>query len=343
MPAKWKIKEVEELTKKLDSSPVVAVAKIKGLPSKQMQQIRNKLFGQAEIRVSKNRLIKRAFDKSKTQGLKELSEKVSGPSALIFSDSNPFKLYQMFVSNRVKAPAKAGDIAPEDIVVPAGDTPFKPGPIIGDLQQVGIKAKIQGPIIAVVEDSKVIKAGEEFSAKLANVLTQLDILPMEIGVDIQVALEDGMVYDSDILDIDRDKTIADLMAGHQNALNLSVEAGIYNDKSVPLMIMKAASGARNLAIEAEIYNKETVDYFLAKADSQARGLAASASYEPGSPAKPSEETEEVSEAPKEDAKESSIEEASAEHAESEPSSEGQTLEGEATEEQSNSEEKDSSQ
>jgi large subunit ribosomal protein L10 len=208
MPAKWKFKEVEELTKLVKESPVVAIANIEGLPSKQMQEIRAKLHGLVTMKVVKNRLAKMAFEKAGIKGIKELEERIDGQTALIFSDENPFKLFQRFKASRVNAPAKAGQKAPTDIVVPAGDTPFKPGPIIADLQGVGIKAKIQGPIIVVQQDSPVIKEGDAFSSQLASVLAQMDIKPMVIGVNIRAALEKGTIYGSDVLDVSAEDTIA---------------------------------------------------------------------------------------------------------------------------------------
>ncbi len=256
MPAKWKYKEVEDLVKKLNTTPVIAVAGIKGLPSKQLAQIRKKLHGQVQIKVVKNTLINRAFEKAKTPGLKELETNVVGPTALIFSKENPFRLYQTFAASRVHASAKAGDVAPFDIIVPAGNTPFKPGPIIGDLQAVGIKAKIQGPAIAVIEDSPVIKKGEKFSAKLASVLSQMEITPMELGIDIRAALENGMVYAADVLGISKEKVIADMVVAYNNAINLAVEAGIYNKETTPIMVEKAAREAKAVAVEAKIYTEE---------------------------------------------------------------------------------------
>jgi len=307
MPAKWKVKEVEELTKLVKESPVIAVASVTGLPSKQMQEIRRNLKGQLEMKVVKNRLAKMAFENAGVKGIKELEEKIDGPTALIFSKEDPFKLYQKFVASRVNAPAKPGQIAPADIVVPAGDTSFKPGPIIGDLQGAGIKAKIQGPIIVVMQDSPVIKEGEEFSAQVANVLTQLEIFPMDIGINITSVLENGTVYGSDVLNIDKDATLGQLATAYQNALNLSVEVGYPTADSVKLMIAKAANNAKNLAIDAEIYNGETVDYFLSKAEREAKGLAGAASYTPGAAAEAPKE-----EAPAEEKKEEAKEEAPAE-------------------------------
>jgi len=291
-----------------------------------------------------------AFEKSAKKGLKELEERIDGPTALIFAKENPFKLFQKFYANRVKAPAKAGQKAPYDIVVPAGDTPFKPGPIIADLQGVGIKAKIQGPIIAVIADSPVIKKDEEFSAQLASVLAQMEIFPMEIGLDIKAALEDGTVYSADVLHIDADKTLSELLTAHQNAVNLAVEAGVYNKESVGLMISNAANSARNLALEAEIYNEETVDYFLSKGDREAKGLAAAASYVPGAASKAEEKkeekkeeaveeekaeekpAEEAKEAPKEEAKEEAPAEESKEEVPAEEAKEEKPAEEEKKEE-----------
>lgn len=252
MPAKWKVKEVEELAKKLKDSPVVAVVGIKGLPSKQMQEIRKKLKGQAEIRIVKNSLIRLAMEKSKREGIKQLEGNITDSTAVIFTKENPFKLCQALASSRVKMAAKPGSIAPDDIVVPAGDTPFKPGPIIGDLQTVGIKAKIQGPIIAVIQDSPVIKKGEKFSAKLASVLAQMEIFPMEIGIEIRAALEQGVVYAADVLSISTESVTADIITAHRNAINLAVEAMIFNKTSTPVLLEKGVRNARSVAAEAKL-------------------------------------------------------------------------------------------
>jgi large subunit ribosomal protein L10 len=282
MPAKWKLTEVEEITKKLTESPIVAVASIRGIPSKQFQQIRHKLKGTAEIKVVKNSLAARAFEvaKTKRKGLDELEDSITGPSALIFSEENPFKLYKNFEDNTIPSVAKPGDIAPYDIIIPAGDTPFKPGPIIGDLQKVGIKAKIQGGVIAVVADSPVAKKGEEISKDLASVLSRMEVEPMHIGVNIRAVYEEGLVYGGDILHIDRAKVFQDFADAHSKAFALCIEAEIFNDESVKYFISDAVNKARNLSIEAGIVNKESLGYLLSKASSQAATLNSVVTGEP---------------------------------------------------------------
>jgi len=317
MPAKWKYAEVEDLSKRLSESPVVAVAGIKGLPSKQFQEIRARLKGTAEIKVVKNRLANLAFEKAKKkrQGLDKLEELIEGPTALVFTKENPFRIYGQFEENRISAAAKPGDVAPYDIIIPAGDTPFKPGPIIGDLQKVGIKAKIQGGIIAVVADSPVAKKGDVIEKDLASVLSRMEVEPMQIGVNIKAVFEEGVVYDSEVLHIDKKKTLERFAAAHTAAFNLAVNAEVYNSETVEYFISDAHRKALSLSIEAEIPNKESVEFLLAKANAGAAALSAAAGVPAEAPAGEKKEEpaaeEKKEEAPKEEKAEKKKEEPAA--------------------------------
>ncbi|MBS3777955.1 MAG: 50S ribosomal protein L10, partial [Candidatus Thermoplasmatota archaeon] len=127
--AQWKYKEVEELASLLKQHPVIGIANVGSIPAPQMQQMRQNLRENMTIRSSKNTLIFRSIDAAEkdVDGLKNLKEIIEGQSAIIATDINPFKLQSRMKKTRTKAPAKGGEIAPEDIKVQAGDTPFKPG------------------------------------------------------------------------------------------------------------------------------------------------------------------------------------------------------------------------
>ena len=307
MPAKWKFKEVEGLKKKLSESPIIGVAGIEGLPAKQFAQIRGSLHDEVEIEVVKNRLARLAFEeaKKKRKGLEELEAKLEGPTALIFTKENQFELYKKFEEKKIPSVAKPADLAPDDLVVPAGDTPFKPGPIIGELQKVGIKAKIQGGIIVVTEDSPVIKKGEKFSKELAEVLGRMEIEPMKIGINLRAAYEDGMVYGSDVLGVSTEETLSKIVAAHQNALNLSINAEIYNNETVLHFLRNAHQKAIGLSLEAELINRGSIKILLGKASSQAIALSALTSG--GEPTQPSA-AEEGEKKPVEEKKEGELKE-----------------------------------
>jgi large subunit ribosomal protein L10 len=271
MVSNSKKKVVENLAKEIGSAKTTAVVSITGIPSKQFQQIRKKLKGDAKLTIVKNSILRLALKKSNTEAL---GEHAQGPSGLITTSLNPFKLSKLINSCKTKAPAKPGSISPCDILVPKGDTPFPAGPIIGDVQKAGIKAKIQGGKIVVTEDSLVVKQGAPVPAEAAGILARLGITPFEIGLGLSAAYEGGIVYPKEVLNIDESATRARIVEAYRNALNLAYNARIFTKDTSKLFLQKAHSDAINLAFNAKIMNKETIEYFLAKANAEAKALSA---------------------------------------------------------------------
>ena len=273
--AKWKFKEVETLTNLLTNKSVVGIVEIGGIPGPQMQKMRSNLQSIAEIRSSKNSLILRALDEAekKVKGISSLKDYITGQSAIIATDINPFKLYSNIKKTRTNAPAKGGETASFDIEVKAGDTPFKPGPIVGDLQKVGIPAAIQEGKVVIKKDKTVVKNGEKIPRELAQMLTRLEIYPIEIGMSIQSVFEDGNVYKSDILDVDEDQFLLNIQKASSNAFNLAIETCWINSQTIKPLLSKAHMNAFNLAIESGIINKETIKHLLSKAHSSMISLA----------------------------------------------------------------------
>jgi large subunit ribosomal protein L10 len=281
--AEWKKDEVNDLKELINSFEVVGIANLSDIPARQLQKMRQTLRDDATIRMSKKTLISLALDDSDKKGsINALGDHMDGQPALVFTNMNPFKLFKILESNKTSAPAKAGAIATEDIVVPKGDTGFPPGPILGELQQVGIPAKIDKGKIVVQKDQVVVKAGEEVSAKVAGILTRLDIHPMEVGIDLKAAYEDETVYTADLLTIDEEKTLSDVQKAFSQALNLSVNAVIYNKESTPVIIQKAATQSINLAFNASVLTSKTSDMLLAKAYAQMLALATALSEQDSS-------------------------------------------------------------
>jgi len=273
--AEWKYKEVENLTNLLTSKPVVSVVEIGGIPAPQMQHMRKNLRNIADVRSSKNSLISRAFDdaEKKVKGISALRDLVTGQTAIIATDMNPFKLYGKIKATRTNAPAKGGEIASLDIEVKAGATPFKPGPIVGDLQKAGIPAAIQEGKVVIKKDKVVVDAGNKIPKNVAQMLTRLEIYPVEIGMSLQGAFEDGNIFKPDVLDINMDEFVARMQQALSNAFNLAVEVAWVSKITVKPLLAKAHSDALVLAIERGILNKETIKHLISKAHNSMTSLA----------------------------------------------------------------------
>ncbi len=254
--APWKMEFVDKIVGLINKYPVVGIVNINNIPAPQMQKMRANLRGKAVFIVGKNRLIKLALEKAGKENLAELAEYIDGQTGVIFTDINAFKLTKMLDKTKTKAPAKGGEKAPEDIVVHEGETPFKPGPIISELQKVGIPAAIQKGKIIIRKDTVVVKKGEVISRDLAQVLTKLEIYPLTVGLDLRAAYEDGMVFPKDVLEVDTDKVYGDVLNAIQSAINLSVNAAFPTKVTMPIIIANAHMKALNLAVNAGVVKSE---------------------------------------------------------------------------------------
>ena len=265
-----KVEAVETLTGEMQKRNVVGVLTLHKVPAAALQKIRQELSGEAMIKVEKKNVIKFALEKS---GKKELEEFLNSQPAVITADMNPFKLYRLIRQKKSKAAAKPGDIAPEDIVVSAGPTDIPPGPAISALQKVKVAARVEGGKIAVAKDSLVAKAGDKISTDLASALSMLKMKPMEIGLDIEALLEEGMLYRKDVLAVDEEKVLADISLAASQAFNLSINSGYPTKQTIEAMISKAFLEAKALGLEAGILDKGVIEDLLAKAKRQADSLA----------------------------------------------------------------------
>lgn len=266
------VKKYVELIK---AYPIIGSVNMEGMPTAQVQNMREQLRGKVEIVMAKQRLMKIALkDCAKDKpGIEKLADHLKGMPALLFTKENPFTLYKSLQKNKSSAPAKGGQEAPNDVVVPAGPTGFAPGPIISELGSVGVKAGIEGGKVIVKSDSLVIKSGETFSPALASILSRLGIEPMEIGLDLVATYEAGDIYTKSILAVDEEEYLNNMSTNAMQAFNLAMFIGYPCADTIEPLIKKAVTESRNLAINENIYTKDVIDAILGKAQRQAMGLA----------------------------------------------------------------------
>lgn len=225
--------------------------------------------------MSKKSLMQHALEKASKEekSLAGLAEHIKGQPVFIFSKMDPFKLNKILEKNRAKAPVKPNTIAPKDIWVHKGETPFPPGPLLGELQQAGIPTTIQNGKIVIKEDKVVVREGERVSAKVAAALSRLGVEPLELGIELLAAHEGGTVFPAATLAIDEDRVINDLQLSYMQAVSLSLEAGYLTKTTAALALQKCFREARALAIEAGIFEGAVMDQLLLKAHLQMLSLA----------------------------------------------------------------------
>lgn len=273
--AKWKKDMVQELVDNMVHSHVVGIVDLHGIPAAQMISMRAGLRGKAHVNMTRNTLMDLAITEAAKQkpGLEQLRPIIDGQCAIVTSDINPFKLFRQMEGTKTPAPAKTGDIAPEDIMVKAGDTPFKPGPIIGELQKAGIPAAIEAGKIIIKKDKVLVPKGEPVPDEVAKVLAKLEILPMIVGMDLRAVFEDGVIYGKDVLNVPADYYTNMIGLAARNALGLSLSIAYVTPQTVTPLISKAYREAMALSVASVFPTKDSIGAILAKADAQMMTLA----------------------------------------------------------------------
>ncbi len=270
----YKKSEVNRVKSLLQKYKVIAIADMTNMPSPQLQKLRINLKSSVLITMSKGRLIKIVFEelKDKVKGLEELEKYIRGMPALLLTNDSPFKLAKSLKKSKSSAPAKAGQLAPNDILVPAGPTPFPPGPIMGELGQIGIKCTVVDGKVTIKDDTLVVKEGQPINAIAANLLTRLGIEPMEIGINLLAALENGAIFGKDVLSVDETAYINNLKLAASNSFNLAFSIGYPTKDNIKLLIKKAFLDSNGLADSRKIQTSENVKKELAKANLELESL-----------------------------------------------------------------------
>lgn len=265
---------VKDFVKLCREYPIIGIVNMENLPAPQLSNMRKQLRGKVEIRMTKKRLIRVIFEQVKGEkaGVEQLEKYFTGMPAMIFTKENPFALMKILNKNKSNAPARGGQIAPKDIIVPAGPTPFAPGPIISELGSVGIKAGIDAGKVAIKQDSIVARKGEPISDKAASILTRLGIHPMEIGLDLVAVYENGTIFTKDVLSVDESQYITNLKLAASWAINLAIKSGYVTKDTVKLMIAKAYRESKAIGISQGIMADQIMPDLLARADREANAL-----------------------------------------------------------------------
>lgn len=274
MVNKSKISAVKDLSTIAKEYPIVGIINVFGLSTSQLQKMRKKFRDKVLIKMAKKSVITRVFENLKTDkvNIDKMNEYLGGMPGLLFTTENPFKLFKNLQRNKSSAFAKPGQISPKDILVQAGPTPFAPGPIIGELGAIGLKTSVVNGKIAIKEDKVILKQGDVIDDKMASMLQRLNIQPMEVGLDLVAAYENGTIFDKKILAVDEKAYIDALTTYAREAVNLSVNAGIYTKDTIEIFIINAAKDSRGLSVGTGIMTADTVNDILAKAEREAMAL-----------------------------------------------------------------------
>jgi len=249
----WKGLYFKKLEEYVTEYPKVLVVAVDNVGSRQMQEIRQTLRGHGELLMGKNTLIRKCLRGlvEKHPDLEKLMPCIKGNVGFVFTKDDLREVKKLILSIKVKAPAKAGAVAPVDVWVPAGNTGMGPEKT-SFYQALAIPTKIARGTIEILNDVHLIKKGDKVGASEATLLNMLNVSPFSYGLVLLQVFEDGGLYEASVLEIDLNDLRTRFLSGVRNIAALSLAIGYPTLASAPHSVVNGLKKLIAVAVATEI-------------------------------------------------------------------------------------------
>jgi large subunit ribosomal protein LP0 len=246
----WKARFFSRMATALKTYDKCFIVGVDNVRSKQMQQIRISLRGQAEVFMGKNTMIRRIIQQLADENPKveALLSCIKGNVGFVFTHGDLSEIRDQIKKNVVAAPAKAGAIAPCDVVLPKQNTGLGPEKT-NFFQALSIQTKITRGTIEILNDVPLIHLGHKVGPSEAALLGMLKIEPFSYGLQIQKVYEDGSIYDPAVLDIKPADILTKFTLGVRNLASVSLALNYPTAASVPHSLVNGFKRLLALSVE----------------------------------------------------------------------------------------------
>jgi len=266
--------------------------------SKQMQDVRLAIRGKGEIIMGKNTIIRKVIrdNSDKNPSLLNLLPMIKGNMGFIFSNGDLAAMRKQVMEFKMPAAAKAGVLAPVDVVIPPGPTGLDPGQT-SFFQTLNVATKIVKGTIEITGEVRLCFKGEKVTASAVALLSKLGMKPFEYGIKVNTIYENGDVYDAAVLDLNQDDLVTKFAGAVARVAAISYEIGEINATTVPHGIGKAFNALVAIAMGTDYEFEELKEVKAAIAAGPATGAGGAAAGGAAAAAAAPEPEEEEEEAP----------------------------------------------
>ncbi|KAI0084047.1 60S acidic ribosomal protein P0 [Irpex rosettiformis] len=293
----------QKLKELVAKHPSIFVVNVDNVGSNQMHQIRVALRGKAVVVMGKNTMVRRALRTilNEFPQFEKLLPHVRGNIGFVFTSHELKEVRDLITANKVAAPARAGALAPLDVVIPAGNTGMEPGKT-SFFQALGIPTKIARGTIEIVSDVKVVTAGTRVGASEATLLNLLNISPFTYGMSVVQIFDNGNVFTPSVLDVSETELLDRFASGITTIAAISLAINYPTLVSVTHSLVNAYKNllAVSIATEYTFEGAEKVKEYLANPEAFAVAAAPAAETAAAEAAPAAEEKKEEEEDEDED-------------------------------------------
>jgi len=255
----------------------ILVISVDFVGSRQMQDVRIAIRGRGEVIMGKNTIMRKVIrdNSEKNPKLLNLLPLIKGNMGFVFTNGDLAQIRKEVQEFKMPAAAKAGVIAPKDVIVPAGPTGLDPGQT-SFFQTLNVATKIVKGAIEITGEVRLCFVGEKVSSSAVALLSKLGLKPFEYGIKVFSIYENGDVYDAEVLDLSQDDLVGKFAGAVARLAAVSYEIGEINATTVPHSVGKAFNAILAIAMGTDYMFDELKEAMEAIASGPATGGAAAA-------------------------------------------------------------------
>lgn len=275
----WKANYFTKVVALLDEYPKCFIVGADNVGSRQMQSIRGSLRGQGVVLMGKNTMMRKAIrgHLENNAALEKILPHIKGNVGFVFTKGDLAEIRVKLVESKVRAPARAGAIAPLLVTIPAQNTGLGPEKT-NFFQALSIPTKISKGTIEIINDVPILRPGDKVGASEATLLNMLNISPFSYGLQIEQVYDSGSVFSPEILDIKPEDLLAKFQEGVANLAAVSLSIGYPTTASAPHSIANGFKNLLAIAATTEVEFKEatTIKEYIKDPSKFAAAVAAPA-------------------------------------------------------------------
>lgn len=265
-----KIEFVKKLKEEIKKYKIVAIMSTDKMPDRLLQKIKNEAKAhQIKFVMARKTLLLKIID---SENIKKLEPFITGNVAIIMSNTDSFKLYEMVNSNKIRLIAKPNQISPDDIFIESGETTLQPGQAVTDLKAAGIDVQIQKGKVTISKSKVLVKKNDKITIPISKALKMLDILPFEAKGNISAIIDGKLLYTPEVLKVNTTYVSEELSRCFSSSYVLSLELGIVSTYNIKEFIRRAFMSALSVGVEGKIPEGEVTAKLLGFASIAAKDL-----------------------------------------------------------------------
>jgi len=257
-----KLDYATKFNKLLDEYSTCLIVTVTNVGSNQIGEMRKLFRKRGRFLFGKNTLIRKCIrEYIKTSGnrkLMALLDLCRGNSGFFFTKDDIGQLRKEITSRQVQTAAKAGAIAPIDVIIPPGPTGMEPTQTTF-FQTMNISTRINRGQIDITDEVHLIKQGEKVNPSQASLLTKLGNKPFFYGMKVRAVYDDGNAYDASALDITMQDVANGFAFASRQVAAFSFALNRPTMTSVPHSTMNTYKKVLSLGLSLDKYSWENLD------------------------------------------------------------------------------------